>query len=51
MVQVTFEYTDNFSRGKWNTQTCCVESVRQCIEIYGLNQPDVEYKIISVDEV
>ena len=47
MVQVTFKYKDDYSRGKWNTQTCIVESVAQAIEIYGLGI-DCEYEIVSV---
>ena len=47
MVQVTFKYRDEYSRGKWNTQTCIVESVAQAIEFYGLGI-DCEYEIVSV---
>lgn len=50
MVQVTFKYKDDYSRGKWNTQTCIVESVAQAIEIYGLGI-DCEYEIVSVISV
>lgn len=51
MKQIIFEYKDEYSRGKWSTQTCCVQSVRECIEIYGLNESDVEYRIIEVKEI
>ena len=47
MVQVTFRYKDAFTHGKWNEQSCIVESVSQAIEIYGLGI-DCEYEIMSV---
>lgn len=50
MVKITFEYKDDYSRGKWNRQECIVSSVEECIKIYGLGI-DCEYKIISVEEV
>lgn len=50
MVKVKFEYRDMYTNGKWNTQECVVESVKECIEIYGLGI-DCEYRIISVEEV
>lgn len=50
MVKVEFEYKDDFSNGKWNSQTCVVSSVAECKKIYGLGI-DCEYRIISVEEV
>ena len=50
MVKVEFEYMDNYSHGKWNKQTCVVDSVRECKELYGLGV-DCEYRIINVEEV
>lgn len=50
MVKVEFEYKDDFSKGKWNSQTCVVSSVAECKKIYGLGI-DCEYRIISVEEV
>ena len=50
MVEVTFKYRDDYSRGNWNTQNCIVSSVEECKKIYGLGV-DCEYKIISVKEV
>ena len=47
MLQVTFKYKDEYSHGKWNTQTCIVESVAQAIKFYGLGI-DCEYEIVSV---
>ena len=50
MVKVEFEYRDEYSRGKWNKQSCVVSSVQECKKIYGLGI-DCEYRIISVEEI
>ena len=50
MVKVKFVYRDEYSFPNWNEQECEVESLKECIEIYGLGI-DCEYKIISVEEV
>jgi hypothetical protein len=50
MVDIEFEYRDDYSRGKWNRQSCRVRSVEECKKIYGLGI-DCEYRIISVKEV
>ena len=50
MVKVEFEYRDEYSRGKWNKQSCVVSSVQECKKIYGLGI-DCEYRIISVTEI
>jgi len=50
MLKITFEYRDEYTNGKWNTQTCIMSSVKECKEIYGLGV-DCEYRIISVEEV
>ena len=50
MYKITFKYRDRFSNGKWNTQTCVMSSVEECIEWYGLGV-DCEYKIISKERV
>jgi hypothetical protein len=50
MVDIEFEYRDDYSRGKWNRQSCRVRSVEECKRIYGLGI-DCEYRIISVKEV
>jgi hypothetical protein len=39
------------SNYEWRTQHCTVESIEECIRIYGLNDSDVEYEIISVEEI
>ena len=49
MKHITFKYRDRYTNGKWNTQECWVESVAECIEIYGLGT-DCEYEIVSVEE-
>ena len=50
MLNITFEYKDRFSRGRWCRQTCTMSSVAECIKFYGLGV-DCEYRIISVEEV
>jgi hypothetical protein len=51
MVKVEFEYKDKYCfDGKFHKQSCVVSSVEECIKIYGLEEPDVEYHILSVKE-
>ncbi len=51
MLHITFEYSDAFTNGGWIRQECYVESVEQCKRIYGLDNGDCEYRIISVENV
>ena len=51
MVRVKFRYRDELSHWKWREQECMVSSVAECIRIYGLEEPDVEYEIISITEI
>ena len=52
MVEVEFEYRDEYtSSDKWSKQSCVVTSVEACIKLYGLTEPGVQYRIISVKEV
>ena len=52
MKEITFKYRDYLCNdGKWRTQHCIVESIDECIKIYGLNDPDVEYEIVEAKEV
>jgi hypothetical protein len=51
MKHITFRYADAMSNYEWRTQHCTVESIEECIRIYGLNDSDVEYEIISVEEI
>lgn len=55
--KVDFKYMDEYSRGNWSRQ-CCevyakdeVDAVRECIKIYGLENDNVEFEIISVEEI
>ena len=49
MVKVEFRYKDEYTNGNWSYQECIVNSVKECKEIYGLD--DIEYEIISINEV
>lgn len=49
MLEITFEYKDKYTRGKWRTQRCTVSSVEECIRIYGLGA-DCDYKFIEIKE-
>ena len=51
MKKITFKFRDSMSNWEWVTQQCTVESINEFIRIYGLNNFDVEYEIISVEEV
>lgn len=51
MLSITFKYRDNLSNWEWKTRHCTVSSVEECIRIYGLNNGDVDYKIIEIKEV
>lgn len=51
MKYITFKYADAMSNYEWRTQHCTVSSIAECIRIYGLNDPDVEYEIISVEDI
>lgn len=54
MKRIVFVYKDAVSRAHdndWRTQECIMSSLEECIKIYGLNEPDVEYKIISIEDV
>lgn len=50
MLRIVFEYKDAYSHGEWCKQECVCESIRECIEWYGLGV-DCEYKIISAKPV
>lgn len=49
MKRIKFKYKDRYTNGEWREQECSVESVKECIEIYGLGV-DCEYRIVSVEE-
>ena len=50
MLYIEFEYKDEYTNGKWNKQSCEMNSVKECIDFYGLGV-DCEYRIIKVEEV
>lgn len=49
MKRITFRYADAMSNWEWRKQSCVVESVAECIKIYGLGV-DCDYEILSVEE-
>lgn len=52
MLHIKFEYRDEFTRDdRWSEQECIASSVREAVKFYGLDQPDVEYRIVLVEEV
>lgn len=52
LVEIEFEYQDAYSSsGTWSRQSCVVRDVEECIKIYGLREPGVRYRIVSVKEV
>ena len=52
MLHIKFNYKDQHTEsGRWSEQECVAQSVKECIKFYGLDQPDVEYKLISIEEV
>lgn len=50
MKRITFRYRDKMSHWEWKTQRCVVSSIEECIRIYGLNEPDVDFEILNVEE-
>lgn len=50
MLDITFKYKDWLSKGQWKTQHCKVESINEFIRIYGLDDDDVEWELISVED-
>lgn len=50
MLAIRFKYADEMSGWKWREQSCVVESVKECKELYGLGV-DCEYEILSVEEI
>ena len=49
MLKIVFKYRDDYSYPNWNEQECIVRSLKECKEIYGLDE--CEYQIISIEEV
>ena len=51
MLSISFKFRDDYSGDRWLYRHCLMESLDECIDIYGLNDPDVEYEILDVREV
>lgn len=49
MVKIKFRYKDEYTNGEWREQECIVSSLKECKEIYGLDE--CEYQIISIEEI
>ena len=49
MQKIEFKYKDNLSKDKWNYQHCFFSNIAECIKLYGLNEPDVEYEITNIE--
>ena len=49
MKKIKFRYKDEYTHGEWREQECIVDSIDECIELYGLGY-DCEYEIISVED-
>ena len=47
MRYIKFKYKDEYSNGRWEEQSCKMESLSECIKMYGLDQGDVEYRIVE----
>lgn len=50
MLRIEFEYADELSNYEWRRQTCIMESVEECKQMYGLGV-DCDYRILKVEEV
>lgn len=51
MVRVKFQYRDQLSNWEWRQQECQVSSVEECKRIYGLDNGDCDYLILSVEQI
>lgn len=47
MLEITFEYSDNYSRGHYNKQSCICNSTKECIDWYGLGV-DCDYHFLRI---
>lgn len=50
MKRIKFKYRDEMSKWQWREQACVVDSVEECIKLYGLGV-DCEYVILQVVNV
>lgn len=51
MLSISFKFRDDYTGDRWLYRHCLMESVEECIEIYGLTDPGVEYEILEVRKV
>ena len=51
MKRITFKFKDRYTNGKWITQHCTVETLDKMIQIYGLNEDDVEWELVEIEEL
>ena len=49
MLHIVFQYKDEYTNDEWKEQECIVQSLKECKEIYGLDE--CEYRIVSIEEV
>lgn len=49
-LEISFEYRDAFSHGEWRRQSCLMPSVEAAVRVYGLDEEDVDYRILDVHE-
>lgn len=50
MLHIKFKYRDSMSHWEWREQECTCDSVKECIEWYGLGV-DCDYEILSIEKV
>lgn len=48
-ITIKFRFKDDYTHGKWQVRIAHCRSVKQMIDIYGLDMPDVEYEILEID--
>ncbi len=51
MLKIKFRYKDRYTNGKWSYNTSYMDSVKECIEFFGLETDCEEYEILEVTEV
>ena len=50
MKHIKFKYRDAMSKWEWQEQECTLNSLKECIKVYGLGI-DCDYEILSIEEV
>lgn len=50
MKRIKFRFKDKYTDGKWKNQECSVESLEECVRIYGLNNPDVDWELVMIED-